>query len=347
MSVSLTPGPDLVLPARASSARVAVIVPAYRVRERIMDMLSGIPDWVAAIYVVDDACPDGSGDWVQTNCRDARVRIVRHETNQGVGGAVMTGYTRALVDGADVLVKMDGDGQMDPSLLPQLLGPIMRGEADYTKGNRFYELDSITRMPAARLMGNALLSFMTKLSSGYWDVFDPTNGYTALHAQVARKLPLAKISRRYFFETDMLFRLNTIRAVIVDVPMEARYEGETSSLRIGRIVHEFLFKHVRNAGKRIFYNYFLRDLSLASLLLLTGVGFVGLGGLLGLRYWYQSATSGVPTLAGSVTLVALLVIVGIQLLLGFLAHDIASVPKRPLHPLLRSYQVMQPENPNE
>lgn len=333
MSVSLSPVPNVV-PTRSHSVRVAVIVPAYRVRERIMDTVSGIPDWVAAIYVVDDACPDGSGDWLLANCGDARVRVVRHETNQGVGGAVMTGYVRALADGADILVKMDGDGQMDPAQLPQLLGPILRGEADYTKGNRFYELDRIARMPPLRLAGNALLSFMTKLSSGYWDIFDPTNGYTALHAQVARKLPFAKISRRYFFETDMLFRLNTIRAVVVDVPMEARYEGETSSLRIGRIVHEFLLKHMRNFSKRIFYNYFLRDLSLASLLLLAGVAFVAGGGFLGLRYWYQSAVSGVPTLAGSVTLVALLVIVGIQFLLGFLAQDIASVPSRALHPLL-------------
>lgn len=334
MSASLTVAKELNLAVHTCTARVAVIVPAYRVRERIVEMLAGIPDWVTAIYVVDDACPDGSGDWVLANCHDARVRLVRHQENQGVGGAVMTGYVNALADGADVLVKMDGDGQMDPLLLPQLLGPILRGEADYTKGNRFYELDRITRMPVVRLVGNALLSFMTKLSSGYWDVFDPTNGYTALHAQVARKLPLAKISRRYFFETDMLFRLNTIRAVVVDVPMEARYEGETSSLRIGRIVHEFLFKHARNFGKRIFYNYFLRDLSLASLLLLVGTAFVMGGGVLGVRYWYESAISGVPTLAGSVTLVSLLVMVGIQLLLGFLAQDIASVPKRALHPLL-------------
>lgn len=322
------------LSGQVGAPRIAVIVPAFRVRDRVLDVILGIPAWVDAIYVVDDACPDGSGDWVQRNSRDPRVHVIWHERNQGVGGAVVSGYVKALADGAEVLVKMDGDGQMDPSLLPQLLGPIVRGEADYAKGNRFYDLDRISRMPAARLVGNAVLSFMTKLSSGYWDVFDPTNGYTALHARVAGKLPMAKLSRRYFFETDMLFRLNTIRAVVVDVPMEARYEGETSSLRIGRIVHEFLLKHVRNFGKRLFYNYFLRDLSLASLLLLAGTTFVGTGAILGLRYWFQSAGSGVPTLAGSVTLVALLVIVGIQFLLGFLAQDIASVPRRALHPLL-------------
>lgn len=315
-------------------ARVAVVVPAYRVRNRILGVLSDMPKWINSIYVVDDACPEHSGDFVEAHCDDRRVRVLRHEINMGVGGAVMTGYMRALQDGADVLVKMDGDGQMDPLLLPQLLGPIVRGEADYTKGNRFYDLDRISRMPVMRLVGNAVLSFMTKISSGYWDIFDPTNGYTALHARVAAKLPLQKISQRYFFETDMLFRLNTIRAVVVDVPMDARYEGESSSLRIGRIAHEFLLKHLRNTGKRIFYNYFLRDLSLASLLLLAGLGFVTAGGALGISYWYRSYASGIPTLPGSVTLVALLVIIGIQLLLGFLAQDISSVPRKPLHALL-------------
>src|SRR5690606_26049650 len=115
---------------------------------------------------------------------------------------VMAGYLAATTAGADVIVKMDGDGQMDAAALPQLIGPILRGQADYTKGNRFYDLGQIGRMPRMRILGNAVLSFMTKISSGYWDLFDPTNGYTAIHARVLAKLPLRKISQRYFFETD-------------------------------------------------------------------------------------------------------------------------------------------------
>lgn len=313
--------------------KVAIIVPAYRVTRQIERVLADMPKWVWRIYVVDDACPEGSGDAAQRSV-DSRVTVLRHPHNLGVGGAVVSGYRQALSDGADVLVKMDGDGQMDASLLPQLLGPIFRGEADYTKGNRFYDLTRLASMPRIRLFGNAVLSFMTKLSSGYWDLFDPTNGYTALHAAVARQLPLDKLSRRYFFETDLLFRLNTFRAVVVDVPMDARYADESSNLRAWRVAPDFLLKHLRNGSKRVFYNYFLRDLSLASLQLVVGLFFLLIGGGLGLRYWYQSGISGVPTLAGSVTLVAMLVIVGIQMLLGFLAYDIASVPKRPLHRLL-------------
>ena len=314
--------------------RVAVVIPCYRVRDHVLGVIERLPPGIVRVYVVDDACPEGTGDWVQAHCRDPRVSVLRNAANLGVGGAVMAGYRQAIADGADIMVKMDGDGQMDAAALPKLIGPILRGEADYTKGNRFYDLAQISRMPRTRIAGNAVLSFMTKISSGYWDIFDPTNGYTAIHARVAEQLPLAKISRRYFFETDMLFRLNIARAVVVDVPMDARYGAETSNLRISRVVFDFSFKHLRNTFKRVFYNYFLRDLSLASLELVAGLGFVAAGTLLGAAFWIESARSGVTASAGSVMLVALQVIVGIQLILGFLAYDIASTPRRVLHRLL-------------
>jgi len=158
--------------------------------------------------------PDASGKFVKEHCHDLRVHVIYHESNLGVGGAVMTGYRAALKDGADIIVKIDGDGQMDASLISNFIEPILAGEADYTKGNRFFNLEEIRSMPGLRLFGNAVLSFMTKLSSGYWDLFDPTNGYTAIHVDVARHLPFNKISSRYFFETDMLFRLNTLRSVV-------------------------------------------------------------------------------------------------------------------------------------
>ncbi len=319
----------------AAGARVAVVIPCHRVRAHVLDVIAELPAQVWRVYVVDDRCPEGSGEYVQAHCQDPRVQVLFNPVNLGVGGAVMAGYCQAIADGCDVIVKMDGDDQMDPGALPQLIAPILRGDADYTKGNRFYDLARIGRMPKLRIFGNAVLSFMTKISSGYWDLFDPTNGYTAIHAQVAAKLPLDKISRRYFFETDILFRLNTVRAVVIDVPMDARYGEETSNLRVRKIVFDFLFKHLRNTGKRIFYNYFLRDLSLASIELLLGAIFVLAGSALGVGFWLQSFRTGVVTGAGSVMLVALPIIVGIQLLLGFLAYDIASVPRRSLHRLLR------------
>jgi len=249
--------------------------------------------------------------------------------NSGVGGAVMLGYYDAIAESMDVVVKIDGDGQMDAGLIPEFVAPLINGEADYTKGNRFYDLDALGSMPRVRLLGNAMLSLMAKLSTGYWDLFDPTNGFTAIHTDVLRKLALSKISTRYFFETDMLFRLNILRAVVVDIPMEARYGSEVSNLRISRILGEFLWKHVRNALKRVFYNYYLRDLSLASIQLPLGLLLMVFGAAFGGYHWIVSAQMDVPTPAGTVMVAALPVLMGLQLLLAFIGFDIASIPRRP------------------
>lgn len=315
--------------------RVAVVIPAYRVTQHIDEVIRAIPDFVWRVYVVDDACPDGTGKYVESNVHDSRVRVIRLSENKGVGGAVMAGYRAALADQADVIVKVDGDGQMDPALIPDFVAPIISGEADYTKGNRFYDLEMVRSMPGVRIFGNAVLSLLTKLSSGYWNLFDPTNGYTAIHADACRRLPFQKISERYFFETDMLFRLNTLRAVVVDVPMDAKYGEETSHLNISKIMGEFLYKHARNFGKRIFYNYFLRDLSLASLELVLGLLLTIFGVLFGSYHWLVSAQIGVPTPAGTVMVAAMPFLIGLQLILSFLGYDIASVPRRPIHLLKR------------
>jgi len=263
------------------SQEIAVVIPTYKARNHILGVINEIGPEVARIYVVDDCCPDNSGDFVAANCKDDRVSVVKHTENQGVGGAVMTGYKAAIEDGMSILVKIDSDGQMDPALIMDFVDPIANGEADYTKGNRFFDLEKVRSMPKVRLFGNAVLSLMCKLSSGYWNLFDPTNGYTAIHADVARHLPFNKISRRYFFETDILFRLNTLRAVVVDVPMEAKYGDEVSNLKISKIIGEFFAKHVRNFSKRIFYNYYLRDMSLASIELPVGLILLGFGSIYG------------------------------------------------------------------
>jgi glycosyltransferase involved in cell wall biosynthesis len=310
---------------------VAVVIPSYKVTRHILGVIAGIGPEVARIYVVDDKCPDGSGAFVREHCRDPRVVVLEHEVNQGVGGAVMTGYRAAIADGAKVMVKIDGDGQMDGSLIPNFIAPILAGEADYTKGNRFFNLERLGAMPPLRLFGNAVLSLMTKLSSGYWDLFDPTNGYTAIHADAARFLPFEKISKRYFFESDMLFRLNILGAVVADVPMDAVYGDEVSNLKISKIVTEFLAKHLRNFGKRIFYNYYLRNMSVASIELPLGILLTVFGTFYGISHWISSARSGTETPAGTVMLAALPVIMGVQLILAFLAYDVASVPRNPLH----------------
>ncbi|MGY3266006.1 glycosyltransferase family 2 protein [Lysobacter sp. HA35] len=315
---------------------IAVVIPAYRVKAHVLDVIAAVGPECARIYVVDDCCPDGTGQFVAANCHDPRVCVLRHDVNQGVGGAMLTGYAAALDDRHDIIVKIDGDGQMDPSLIPIFTAPIARGEADYTKGNRFYDLRNIGRMPLPRLVGNAVLSFLTKLSTGYWDVFDPTNGYTAVHASVAGMIPADKVSRRYFFETDFLFRLGTFRAVVVDIPMDAIYGDEQSNLRIGQVIFEFAAKHTRNGLKRLGYTYFLRDVSLASLELVVGTVLLLFGGAYGAWNWWKSAETGIPAHLGTITVATMSILVALQLLLGFFAYDISNTPRYPLQRRLRS-----------
>lgn len=310
------------------STGIAVVIPSYKVSRHILGVIAGIGSEVDRIYVVDDKCPEQSGDFVQRHCTDARVVLVFNQENLGVGGAVMAGYKRAIAEGGDVIVKIDGDGQMDPDLLPRIVAPILKGQADYTKGNRFYDISNISQMPKIRIFGNAVLSFMAKLSTGYWSVFDPTNGYTAISSRVAAHLPMSKISRRYFFETDILFRLNTLRAVVVDIPMHARYGDEESGLKISRILVDFLAKHSKNLIKRIFYNYFLRDMSVASVELLVGGALFGFGFVYGVDHWIKAMVSTSPTPLGIIMFSALPILVGLQLLLAFLAFDIANIPRR-------------------
>ena len=309
---------------------IAVVIPCFRVSRHILEVVAGIGPEVSRIYVVDDACPEGTGAIVSDHTRDPRVTVLTHTVNQGVGAAVVTGYAAALADDQAVVVKLDGDGQMDPAKIPLLVAPILEGRADYTKGNRFHDIEHVRGMPRVRLFGNAILSLMTKLSSGYWTVFDPTNGYTAVDARVLRILPLGKLSPRFFFESDMLFRLGTVRAVVLDIPMLAAYGDESSNLRIGRVVLPFLRGHARNFGKRIIYSYFLRDFSVASIELVLGTLMFAFGVVFGLDAWWASIRTGVPASTGTVMLAALPVILGTQLLLSFLAFDIAAAPSRPI-----------------
>jgi glycosyltransferase involved in cell wall biosynthesis len=315
--------------------KIAVVIPTYKAKRHIFNVLGKIGPEVDKIYVVDDFCPENTGDYVKELCTDDRVVVIKKSSNQGVGAAVMTGYQAGIQDGMAILVKIDSDDQMDPSLILNFVAPLVEGEADYTKGNRFFDLSKIGSMPTARLFGNAILSLMCKLSSGYWNIFDPTNGYTAIHASVASRLPFEKISHRYFFETDMLFRLNTLRAVVVDVPMDAKYGDEVSNLKISKIIGEFAIKHIRNFFKRIFYNYYLRDMSLASIELPLGLILLGFGAIYGGVHWAHSVQDGQPTPAGTVMLAALPVLAGIQLLLGFIGHDVSTVPTRSIHRYIR------------
>jgi dolichol-phosphate mannosyltransferase len=311
--------------------RIAVVIPSYKVTAHILGVIAACGPEIDCIYVVDDCCPQGSGDFVEKANPDPRVRVLRHTVNQGVGGAMITGYRQALADGFDIAVKIDGDGQMDPALIAEFVLPIALGEADYTKGNRFFDMASLEGMPKLRVFGNAALSLLNKASSGYWNVFDPTNGYTAIHRDLIAVLPWDRVSKRYFFETDVLFRLGTFRAVVVDVPMAAKYGDEVSNLHIRQIIGEFAVKHLRNFFKRIFYSYFLRDLSAASIALPVGLLLTAFGLVFGGWHWWDAVSSQIAKPTGTVMLATLTTLLGLELLLAFVVFDVSSVPTRIFH----------------
>ena len=315
----------------ASDLTVIAVVPCYRETSHVLGVLDKFDETISHILIVDDACPDKTGDLVREQTKDPRIEIIVHKTNQGVGGATLTGYRRALQLNADIIVKVDGDGQMDPGMITAIIRPIVVGRADYAKGNRFFRLKGISAMPLPRLIGNLGLSFASKLSSGYWKTFDPTNGFTAIHASVARILPLDLIDKSYFFESDMLYQLNVARAVVADVPMEALYGEETSNLRVSNVLLPFALKHARNLVKRVFYTYFLRDFTAATLELVLGVWLVAFGFIFGSVKWYASFTSGIPAATGVIILAALPFLIGSYLLISFLNFDVQNQPDRPLH----------------
>lgn len=310
------------------SPHVAVVIPAFKVSSQITEVITNIGPEITDIIVVDDACPESSGARAKS-LNDSRVTVLTHSENQGVGGATITGYKHALSLGADIIVKIDGDGQMDPHLIPLLLAPLSANVADYAKGNRFSSVENLESMPVIRVLGNAGLSFMTKLSSGYWNVTDPTNGFTAIRGEVLQELRLGKLHRRFFFESDLLFRLNLLGAAVADVPMKAHYGDEKSNLSATKAFFHFPWLHLRNQLKRVFYSYYLKEMSIASFELPLGLGLLGFGVFYGFSAWASASAAGIATTTGNVMIASLPIIIGFQLLLAFLSYDIASTPKRP------------------
>ena len=309
--------------------KIAVVIPCYRVKDHILEVIEGIGPEVSKIYVVDDACPDGSGKFVQKNSKDKRLSFTFHEENQGVGGAVISGYKAAYDDGSDVVVKIDGDGQMNPSLISAIAKPVVEGSADYSKGDRFDSLENLFGMPKVRIFGNAVLSLWAKFSTGYWSMTDPTNGFTAIHRRALGAMNLDKIRKSYFFESDILFRLNIANCVVADVPMAAVYGSEKSNMSILKVMFEFPWRHTVNLWKRIFYRYYLREWNVGSFELPLGAFLVVFGAWFGLSSFLNASAAGVATTAGQVTGSAVALILGVQLLLSFLSYDVQSEPRIP------------------
>jgi dolichol-phosphate mannosyltransferase len=307
--------------------RVAVVVPCYDVAARVPGVIRTLPDFVDDIVVVDDGSADDPGAAAQATGRPGIV-VLRHADNRGVARAMATGFAKALELGADLIVKVDGDGQMDPSQMSTLLAPIVAGEADLTKGNRLLRRRDRAGMPWLRLVGNVILSFLTKLASGYWNIFDPTNGYVAMRRKVVEEIEIERLGPRYFFEISLLCQAYLIGAVVRDIAMPSRYGGEPSSLSPHRASITFPFLLLRACVRRVARQHFIRDFTPVALFLLSGSVLSGVGLVLGLAVWSHNSRLHLETPAGTVVLVGVLLLLGSHLLLQALVLDIGSVPSR-------------------
>jgi len=300
--------------------RIVTVIPAYNVEGQIIDTIRGIKSFVDHIIVVDDCSPDMTNELVR-NYADSRVILLRNSKNQGVGGATTEGFKKGLEIGGDIFIKFDGDGQMDPDRMEELIKPLFEGY-DYVKGNRFIHTPELNKMPRLRIFGNFMLTFLTKLSSGYWKIFDPQNGYVAITSEVLTKLPLDNVYRRYFFENDMLVNLNIIRAKVVDVSMPARYGDEKSSLKISRIIFTFPRLLFGRFIRRIYKKYILYDFSVIGFFYTVGLILMLFGSFFGGYHWIKSLYTGLVASTGTVMLAVLPIILGFQLFLQAIVLEI-------------------------
>jgi len=311
--------------------RISIVIPAYKVERHIEKVICEIPTWIKYIIVVDDASPDNTGKIVQElGRRDDRIIYLRHEKNQGVGGAMITGFRKALDLDVDIIVKVDGDGQMDLRYLNQLIEPLLSKDADYAKGNRFVDLGSLRVMPVIRRAGNLILSFLVKAATGYWNIFDPTNGYVAIQREVLALLPMEKIDKGFYFETSMLANLYLVNARVVDIPIPARYGDEMSNLKISRILLEFPPKIITTLFYRLMFKYFLYDFSMTSVYLLIGFPLFLFGLIFGLVKWFDYSLKQIPAPTGTVIIPTISILLGIQFLLSAIQIDMSNIPTVPI-----------------
>lgn len=235
-----------------SDSSIAVVVPAFNEERLIESTIAAIPDFVDAIFVVDDASTDSTPNRLK-QIVDPRMTVITHRSNTGVGGAVLDGHRAALEGGFDISVVMAGDGQMPPEFLPELLRPIIDGAADFAKGNRFFDKEALRTMPRTRRWGSILLSFLTRIATGYWHLFDSQNGYTAIRRSALTQLPLDRINKGYAFENSILIHLGIAGAVTTDVPIPAIYRDEVSTMKLGSASVQILRELVKGFWLRMWY----------------------------------------------------------------------------------------------
>jgi len=303
--------------------RVAVVIPAYNEEQLIAPTVSGVPEFVDRIYVVDDRSKDGTVAAVR-DLSDPRVELIEHERNEGVGGAIITGYRRALAERIDVTAVMAADSQMDPGDLEALVAPVARGEVDYAKANRLFTGQAWQLIPRYRYLGNAVLSLLTKVASGYWHVADSQSGYTAIGLPMLELLDLDRIYRRYGFPNDMLVHLNVWNARVRDYPSRPIYGvGERSGIKLRKVVPTISWLLAKGFFWRMLQKYVIRDFHPLVFFYLLGFLMTAIGLALGIAETVLRLLGNQVSVA-TVVLVALLLIFGSQFTLFAMWFDMES-----------------------
>lgn len=310
------------------SYTIGVIIPYYNAAKHIENVVNKLPSFISKVIIVDDCGKEPIPETLVAQSKTSdRIVLVKNKKNLGVGGATKHGFLKAIELKLDYAIKVDADDQMDSSYIPDLLKPLIENKAEYAKGNRFKDFKALKQMPFVRKIGNLGLSFLTKVASGYWNNFDPTNGFFAIKVDVLKQLDFTNIHRDYYFESSLIAELYFQDARIKDVPMPANYGDEKSSMKVWQIPFIFIPKLTKTFIKRIFKSYFIYDFNIASVYLLFGFPMFLFGMIYGIYNWVHYATLGEFTPTGTIMLITVSLILGFQLLLQAIQYDILKAPK--------------------
>lgn len=305
--------------------KIAVVIPYYNASKHIASVISKLPEFIDVIYIVDDCSDELIPKTILTTFKN--VVFLKNEQNLGVGGATKMGFLAAVTAGVDIVVKVDADDQMDTNYIEALVTPLLSDKAEYAKGNRFRDFKALKTMPLVRKIGNLGLSFLTKAATGYWNNFDPTNGFFAVKTDLLSKLDFDNIANRYYFETSLIAELYFQNARITDVGMPAIYGDEKSSMSVWKMPFVFLPKLFKTFVKRIAKAYFIYDFNISSIYILFGLPLFLFGFFYGLYTWWFYTSQAIFAPTGTIMLVTLTIIIGFQLLLQAIHYDITKAPK--------------------
>ena len=306
-----------------NSISIAVVIPCYKVEQQIGKVVTELPDWISSVILVNDASPDNTGEILtKLASTSSKIIVIHHEKNQGVGGAMITGFSEAIKRNHDIVIKIDGDGQMDISYLKKMVFAISNGQYDFAKGNRFFDRKMLQKMPAIRRFGNIGMGFLIKMASGYWNVFDPTNGFISISTNTLKKIEFDRLSKRFFFESSLLIELYYAGARIKDIPMPAIYAQEKSNLSVWKTLFSFPPKLLKAFIRRIWLRYFIYDFNIASLYILCGIPLFLFGLIFGIIKWVHYSQLTLPSPTGTIMISVISLVLGFQMILSAIQYDI-------------------------